>query len=261
MSSEKVGLGDYLQGVQHVGITVDDMEKSIEFYTEVLGGKLAVQGNAFYGEVLHNTMFQKEDIDAIEQGVDPRIFGVPSVRDGSREVLDIRFISFGNIALELIHFRDSQLTPNAPNTFGKVSSCIGNANVFHLSFHVKDDIDLNMFAKTLEEECRKRQINFMCNRIIHVNSDEERRKVALKYTVNKFWNDPYYFVEGYSDSDFGDFYGWSLFYAKGPNGEQLEFNQVTRGIKGLFINAQEEYNKAYGTEFRWPSATITKTKK
>jgi hypothetical protein len=51
------------------------------------------------------------------------------------------------------------------------------------------------------------------------------------------------------------------FTPKGPMGEQLEFNQVTRGIKRLFINAQGEYHKAYGTEFRWPSATITKIKK
>jgi catechol 2,3-dioxygenase-like lactoylglutathione lyase family enzyme len=46
------GLGRYLQGVQHVGITVYDMAKSMEFYTEVLGGKVAVQGDGCMGEIM-----------------------------------------------------------------------------------------------------------------------------------------------------------------------------------------------------------------
>lgn len=78
--------------------------------------------------------------------------------------------------------------------------------------------------------------------------------MALKYNANKFWNDPDYFVAGHFDGDFGDFSGWSLFYAKGPNGEQLEFNQVTRHIRELFIKAQQDYNKATGTTYSWPSA-------
>ena len=96
---------------------------------------------------------------------------------------------------------------------------VGNANTPHLSFHVKDDVDLNEFAIQLEEESRRRGINVICNRIIHVNSHEERRQVALKYCANVMWNEPNYFVEGYSDAEFGDFHGWSLFYAKGPNNE------------------------------------------
>ncbi len=203
---------------------------------------------------------QKEDIDAIEQGIDPKTYGIPNIRDGSQEVLDVRFISFGNVAVELLHIRDARLKPNAPNWNVEHPSCrmiektcVAYANVPHLSFHVKDDIDFNQFAKDLEEECQKREINFLGNRIIRVKSEEERRRVALKYTVNRFWNDPEYFVEGYSDADFGDFLGWSLFYAKGPNGEQLEFNQVTRRVRELFMKAQAEYNEAYWTDFKWPS--------
>jgi catechol 2,3-dioxygenase-like lactoylglutathione lyase family enzyme len=269
MSSENnvfnSGLGNYLQGVQHFGVTVNDMAKSLELYTEVLGGKLVVSGDGFSGEVLHNTLFQKEEIDGISLGRDLNNIEIPKIRDGTKEVLDIRFISFGNVAIELIHFRDSKLTPDAPNWISPYptcnpieKTCVGYTPIMHLSFHVKDDVDLNQFAKSLEEECRRRGIDLICNRIIHVNSEEERRKVALKYNANKFWNDPEYFVEGYSDSDFGDFHGWSLFYAKGPNGEQLEFNQVTRKVKQLFIKGQEEYNKAFGTQFIWSSALVNK---
>jgi catechol 2,3-dioxygenase-like lactoylglutathione lyase family enzyme/ketosteroid isomerase-like protein len=246
----KRSLGQYLQGVQHFGFTVDDMAKAIEFYTEVLGGKVALSGDSYRGEVLHNTLFQREELAARELGVDPQTLGVPDVRDGSREVLDVRFVSFGNTCVELIHFRDGKLTPAAPNVFRKVPSSVGFANVSHLSFYVKDDVDLNEFARLLEEECHRRGLtNVVCNRVIHVNSEEERRLVALKYNANKFWNDPDYFIEGYSDAEFGDFHGWSLFYCKGPNGEQLEFNQVTRKAKENFTRAEAEYNRANGTNY------------
>src|SRR5262245_28271784 len=47
-------LGSFLQGVQHVGVTVTDMEKSLRFYVNILGGKIAIAGNGFYGGVLQN---------------------------------------------------------------------------------------------------------------------------------------------------------------------------------------------------------------
>jgi len=246
----RTGLGRYLQGVQHVGVTVDDMAKSLEFYIEVLGGKLAVAGNGFYGDVLQNTLFQKEELDASERRVDPRSLGVPEIRTGANEALDVVFISFGNTCLELLHFRDAKKDANAPNTFPKLPPGVGHGNAGHISFYVKDDVDLNAFAKRLEEECRRRGIdNVVCNRIIQVKSEKERRDAALKHCANKFWNDPEYFVEGYSDGDFGEFLGWSLFYCKGPNGEQLEFNQVTRNVKGLFDKARRAYNEANGTTY------------
>lgn len=250
----KSALNIRLQGVQHVGVTVHDMDKSMEFYTEVLGGQIVVSGDALQGDVLQNTLFQKEELEAGDRQVDPRTLGVPDCRDGSHEVLDVRFISFGNAVVELIHFRSALLSPSAPNTMERVPTCVGYGNVIHLSFHVKDDVDLNQFARDLEEECTRRDIKLVCNRVVRVRSENERREVALKYTANKFWNDPQYFIEGYSDSDFGNFHGWSLFYAKGPNGEQLEFNQVTRDIRDKFIAAQQAYNAATGTNFAWPSS-------
>jgi catechol 2,3-dioxygenase-like lactoylglutathione lyase family enzyme len=248
-------LARMLQGVQHVGVTVDDMKKSLDFYIGVLGGKLALAGNGFYGDVLHNTLFQKEEIDAIEQAVNARTFGVPDLRDGKKDALDVCFISFGNVCLELLHFRDARLDQFAPNVFAKLPPGVGHGNASHISFYVKDDVDLNVFAKMLEEECTRRGINgIIVNHIVHVRSHEERLRLAAKYAANKFWNDSEYFVEGYSNSDFGDFEGWSLFYCKGPNGEQLEFNQVTRKAKVQFNRAREEYNESSGTGFADPSA-------
>ncbi|AFY71686.1 Glyoxalase/bleomycin resistance protein/dioxygenase [Thalassoporum mexicanum PCC 7367] len=254
--SDKRSLGYYLQGVQHFGITVGDMAKAMEFYTEVLGGKVAIAGDGFYGEVIQNTCFQKDYLDAIAQGLNPKTVGVPNLVPGDEEVLDVRFVSFGNTVVELIHFRDAKLNPNAPNFCGKIPSGVGYVNAPHLSFHVKDDVDLNQFAIELEQECQNRGINLVCNRIITVQTEAERQKVDPKYNANKFWADEDYFVEGYSDLDFGDFSGWSLFYAKGPNGEQLEFNQVTRGAKEKFMGAQKAYNETNGTNYKWPIDSV-----
>ena len=119
-SQDKKGLGHYLQGIQHFGITVDNMAKSLEFYIELLGGKLAIAGDGFAGEVLHNTLFQKEEIEAYTQGINPRRLGIPDLKDGSKDALDVRFVSFGNTVLELIHFREAKLDINAPNIIEKL---------------------------------------------------------------------------------------------------------------------------------------------
>jgi catechol 2,3-dioxygenase-like lactoylglutathione lyase family enzyme len=249
-------LGKLLQGVQHVGVTVDDMKKSLEFYIEVLGGRLAIAGSGFYGPVLHNTLFQVEDIEAYAHHSSPRSYGVPDLRDGTKDAIDVCFISFGNTCVELIHFREAHLDVNAPNIFPRLPSGVGHGNACHISFHVKDDVDLNVFAKQLENECQRRGIsNVKVNHVIDVKTDQERRSLPLKYAANKFWNEMEYFIEGYSDANFGDFEGWSLFYAKGPNGEQLEFNQVTRVAKKNFDRARNEYNQANDTSYEPPRPT------
>ena len=46
-----------LQGLQHFGLTVEDLDKSVEFYVEVLGGTLALSGDGFYGEELYPAPF------------------------------------------------------------------------------------------------------------------------------------------------------------------------------------------------------------
>lgn len=61
--------------------------------------------------------------------------------------------------------------------------------------------------------------------------------MALGYCANTFWNDPEYFVEGYSDGEFGDFQGRSLFLYKALNGEQWEFTSVTRRARLLRTRA------------------------
>jgi ketosteroid isomerase-like protein len=223
-------ISQHLQGVQHFGITVNNLDLALEFYIDVLGGKLAIGGDGFIGEELHNLLFQKEDLEAAQKGISAKGMGVPNIIDGSQDALDVRFISFGNVCVELIHFRDAHLDSHAPNVFEAIPSGIGHVNSPHISFFVKDDVDLNEFATMLEEECHRRGMTkVVANRTIHLSSEEARAKAAHIYAKTEF---P------------GDFDGWALFYCKGPNGEQLEFNQVRRTAKANFIRAQKEYNLA-----------------
>ena len=263
-SNDRSGLGHYLKGIQHFGVTVDDMEKSLEFYTEILGGKLVIAENDLEGDKIQNTLFQQEELNAVAEGVDLKMLGVPNIRDGS-ESLDIKFISFGNACIELIHFKtqskNGKLKTNTFNSSQQNLSHIGNVKAMHLSFHVREDMDLNLFAKILEEECHQRGLtNVVFNRVVRVKTEEERKAIALKYNSNKYWNDLETLEENKSNPDYGDFEGWGLFYCKGPNGEQLEFNQVTRKIKTQFSTAQQEYNQTNGINFVNSNAEVSTSK-
>ena len=254
------GLGSLLQGVQHVGVTVSDMAKSLEFYTEVLGGKLVVEESELVGDVIQNTLFQKEELDANAQGIDSNALNIPSLRSTREDALDVKFISFGNTVVELIYFREAGNKNATHSSVGSNPSHIGHVNAMHISFNVKEGIDLNVFANMLEEECHRRGMtNVVSNRIVRVKSEAERRAVALRYNSFKFWNEPDSLAAGEPEIDWSHdpMEGWSLFYCKGPNGEQLEFNQVTRKVKNSFQEAMQTYNRSNGTSFTFPDGKVS----
>jgi catechol 2,3-dioxygenase-like lactoylglutathione lyase family enzyme len=237
------GLGHQLSGIHHVGVTVDDLAKSMEFYVEVLGGQLALSGDGFVGETLHQTLFQRECLDAAARGTSARSLGVASVRDGV-EALDVRLISFGSTLVELLHFRESKLSPAAPGALAPHPSAVGFNAAVHICFGVKEEIDLNRFALDLEAECRERGIPLSCNRTVAVGSEAERLAAPARDAANKFWIDPRYPSSGVSDESFGEFQGLGFFYCKGPSGEQLEFAQATRKAKNHMKQARERYDAA-----------------
>ena len=248
----KSGLGQLLQGVQHVGVTVADMTKSLEFYTEVLGGKLVVSESELVGDVIQNTLFQKEELEG-------QHFDLPRLRSGKEDALDVKFISFGNVVVELIFFREAQKAEQTLPNVASIPSHIGHVNAMHISFNVKEGMDLNEFAQLLETECHSRGLSEVkCNRVIRVNSEAERKAVARRYNSFKFWNESEDFTNGQAPPDWSHdpMEGWSLFYCKGPNGEQLEFNQVTRKVKNSFREAMHVYNSANETNFTFPENAI-----
>lgn len=211
--------------IQHVGITVKDMKKSLEFYTEVLGGQLVTSELGLKGEGMHNCLLQVDEIEA-NQAKSLDKAKIPNLRDGKEE-LDVYFINFGNVNVELLQYRTGDNIYPAEYDF---HSPAFNANM-HISFYLEDDIDVDKFVQDLEEECRVRNIqNVKCNRVCRVGDEKERVLCGIeKPEFNSFK-----ITEGH-------FGGWTLFYVKGPNGEQLEFNQVTKSAKKEFERAEALY--------------------
>ena len=71
--------------------------------------------------------------------------------------------------------------------------------------------------------------NVRCNRIVAVTTEEGRKKVPLETMSNKI-------TEGKSN-------GWALIYARGPEGEALEFVQALAPVKQIFDGALEKRQK------------------
>jgi limonene-1,2-epoxide hydrolase/alkylhydroperoxidase/carboxymuconolactone decarboxylase family protein YurZ/catechol 2,3-dioxygenase-like lactoylglutathione lyase family enzyme len=248
------GLGQYLQGVQHFGVTVKDMAKSVEFYTQVLGGQIVVSESELVGDTVQNTLFQKEELDAIAQGIAFEQTDIPKLRSTKDDALDVKFISFGNVVVELIYFREAGRSLSHPRSAEVLPSHIGRVNAMHLSFNVKEGLDLNQFAEMLEAECHRRGMDeVVFNRTVRVNSVAERKALALKYNSFKFWREE---ADDPVDWSNDPMEGWSLFYCKGPNGEQLEFNQVTRGVKERFRQGVQKYNQTNRTAFVFPDFAL-----
>ena len=232
-------LGHNLQGIQHFGFTTPDLAKSLKFYIDILGGRLAVGGDGFYGDELHNLLFQADEMKAKEEGISAEDAGIPDIRDGTKEVLDVRFIEFGNASLEMLHFRGANSDASAPNTFKPIRTSVGFGNGSHLSFFLKSDIDVNKFATELEETCHNEGLTeVQVHRKVDVGSRAELASSSKTFAIDQF---P------------GSFDGWCLIYVKGPNGEQLEFNQVKTTCKDNFISAQQLYNRLAGSSYQWPS--------
>ena len=84
-------LGHMLQGIQHFGMTTPDLKKSLTFYIDILGGRLAVGGDGFYGSEMHNLLFQLDEMNSKDGDHSPEYYGVPDLRSG-KDNLDVRFI-------------------------------------------------------------------------------------------------------------------------------------------------------------------------
>jgi catechol 2,3-dioxygenase-like lactoylglutathione lyase family enzyme len=220
-------LGSRLRGVQHIGVTVQNMNRAFAFYTEVLGGTEMLRDGDFQGDPIHNTLLLHEEIVARQQGVNPRTIGVPDLRGGAQR-LDVRFVQFDNVVIELLQYRDQEQPAGSGNSFAlpQERSSPAYPSSAHICFYIKDDADFDRFIRDLETEAARRGMtNVRANRTIAVASDAERLKAPLDANTIKI-------KEGPSN-------GWSLMYCKGPEGEQLEFVQVLGPVKRTFDGAFE----------------------
>ncbi|MFI0843067.1 VOC family protein [Mesorhizobium sp. IMUNJ 23232] len=222
-------LGARLRGVQHFGLTVQNMERAYEFYTEVLGGTEVFRHGDFQGDAVQNTLLADQEIRANELGVNPRTIGVPDLRGGAQR-LDVRFIQFDNVVIELLQYRDADQPMGGPKAFAEPVQHMSPAfpRMMHICFYVRDEVDFNQFITDLEaESARRGMTQVRANRIVRVSTEEERRAAPQDANTNKVTVAP---------SD-----GWELIYCKGPEGEQLEFVKALGPVKKRFDDALQAH--------------------
>lgn len=225
-------LGARLQGVQHFGVTVQNMNRAFEFYTQVLGGTEVMRDGDFYGERIHNTLLTDQEIVARERKVNPRTLGVPDLRGGEQR-LDVRFIQFDNVVIELLQYRDAAQPQGTGDSWAEPRDHMSPAfpRSMHICFYLHDDVDFNQFIHDLEADCARRGMTQVkANRVVTVTSEKERLAAPSSSHSNKI-------TEGKSN-------GWSLIYCKGPEGEQLEFVQALGPVKQTFSSALEARRRA-----------------
>ena len=227
-------LGLRLQGIQHFGLTVQNMDRAFEFYTEVLGGTEVMRDGDFKGDKIHNTILADQEIFAHEKKVDPRTIGVPDLRGGTQR-LDVRFVQFDNVVVELLQYRDSSQPLGSGDSWAEPRDHMSPAfpRSMHICFYIRDDVDFNKFITDLEaESARRGMTQVRANRTITVRTEQERRQAPQSTNTNKI-------TEGKSN-------GWSLIYCKGPEGEQLEFVQALNPVKQTFAKALDTHRRKMG---------------
>lgn len=227
-------LGARLQGVQHFGLTVQNMDRAFAFYTEVLGGVEIMRDGDFQGERIHNTLLTDQEIEARRRQVNPRTMGIPDLRGGAQR-LDVRFIQFDNVVIELLQYRDASQPAGGGASFAEPLDHMSPAfpRMMHICFHIRDDVDFNKFIADLEtESARRGMTQVRANRVITVTSEQERLAAPIDANSNGI-------TEGRSN-------GWRLIYCKGPEGEQLEFVQTLGPVKRIFDDALDARRRAVG---------------
>lgn len=227
-------LAQRLRGVQHFGLTVQNMDRAFEFYTEVLGGTEIMRDGDFYGERIHNTLLTDQVIEANQRHVNPSTMGIPDLRSGNQR-LDVRFIQFDNVVIELLQYRDAGQPAGSGDSFAEPLDHMSPAfpRMMHICFHIRDDVDFNRFIADLESEASRRGMDHVrANRVITVNSEPERLATPIDANSNGI-------TEGRSA-------GWRLIYCKGPEGEQLEFVQALGPVKRIFDGARDARQRSDG---------------
>lgn len=225
-------LGMRLQGVQHFGLTVQNMDRAFEFYTEVLGGTEIMRDGDFHGERIHNTLLTDQEIEAREREVNPRTMGVPDLKGGAQR-LDVRFIQFDNVVIELLQYRDAEQPAGSGAAFAEPLDHMSPAfpRMMHICFHIRDDVDFNKFIADLEAEAAMRGMpQVRANRVVTVTTETDRLAAPLEANSNGI-------TEGKSN-------GWRLIYCKGSEGEQLEFVQALGPVKEVFAKGLEAHNQS-----------------
>ncbi|XP_046585052.1 uncharacterized protein LOC124292025 [Haliotis rubra] len=226
-----------LYGFFHFGTRTDDLLKSMNFYSHVLGSELVaepLQGMSLGGDELENMMFQKEILEASSWGIDPRDLGIANVSLAGNDRLHLTFNLFDNYAVEtLVYTAGGSLSDPKFNPRYNWSSpaYINNMN---MAFFVDSNVDLNNFLHSVElKAARKKFSQFKLNRAVDVPTLGASVPAAQ-------------YSEEFTD---GALKGFNYVYAKGPAGEQISFVQFKGPVEAKLKSALLRYS-AVNTAFK-----------
>ena len=152
---------------------------------------------------------------------------MPDLKGGTQR-LDVRFVQFDNVVIELLQYRDATQPMGNGASWAEPRDHMSPAypRSMHICSYIRDDVDFNKFIHDLEaESARRGMTQVKANRVITVTSEQERQNAPIDANTNKI-------TEGKSN-------GWALIYCKGPDGEQLEFVQALAPVKRTFQDAFE----------------------
>ena len=245
-------LGEWItfeDAIQHVGVTTSNLSRSVDFYTSVMGGVevRAAGGNGWKGDNVYQLLMQA----ALVRGGAASSFAANLSASGP-EVLDARYVAFDSMVIELLDYHSDEAalqrelasqtgsrrrTVSIDTAFPKFSPSNVAPSVaanMHISFNVRPSVSLDAFVAELERRSHVAGFaNVACNRLVPlpVGADGQPNRSAVPISANAF------FVTS------GAFEGWSLAYCKGPDGEQLELNQVVDKAFDVFSQARSAYFK------------------
>lgn len=143
--------------VQHVGINVDDMEISKQFYGDILGGVFVAEIKGITGEEW--TTILNGNVETAPQL-------------GSGDALDVCFYSFGNTAVELLRYYDKESgkTHDAHPCTDANKQGVGGK---HVSFNLAEDIDAKEFFVKLLDQAKGMKLSLNKDDLHHLGPDGE----------------------------------------------------------------------------------------
>jgi catechol 2,3-dioxygenase-like lactoylglutathione lyase family enzyme len=223
-------MGEYLamDAIQHVGLTTSDLKRSVQFYTEVLGGVEVLStegvagGDGWNGTDVYYLLMQQALLNGSPEYA-------AQLQEGGTDQLDARYVSFGGMVIEFLDYHAKNHSGRFPlfevPGVNAAPSVVGN---MHISFNIRPDVDLNDAILALEQKSHSKGFtNVWCNRLEEASSHADYAKIPAEkrsYPVTS-----------------GAFKGWSLAYCMGPDQEYIEFNQVISKAKLMFQQAQGDY--------------------
>ncbi len=86
--------GQDLDGIIYATITVDNMDKAVSFYTDIMGGmKIEKFSIIVSGDSHFYSMFQKEILEANDLNVNLDTFGVPDISSNGDMEVNIMYLT------------------------------------------------------------------------------------------------------------------------------------------------------------------------